>query len=131
MTEKHNLNLSFDIEDKKLFLDQKLMRFIFNNLLSNAAKYSPEGGTIDFSISTCNKNLVIKVSDEGIGIPAEEIGKIFDPFYRSKNTEMIEGTGLGLAIVKFAVELHNGEIKVNSEMNKGTTFLVKIPLNNH
>ena len=75
------------------------------------------------------QQLIIEISDEGIGIPAEEVDKIFDSFYRSKNTGTIEGTGLGLAIVKRAVDLHGGEIKVNSELNKSTRFTITIPIN--
>jgi signal transduction histidine kinase len=80
------------------------------------------------TINQDQQQLIIKISDEGIGIPPEEIDKIFDSFYRSKNTGTIEGTGLGLAIVKRAIDLHNGVITVSSELNKGTTFNVKIPL---
>jgi PAS domain S-box-containing protein len=127
-TEKHKIKCEFPSQQKEFWLDKKLMKFIINNLLSNAIKYSPDGGEIGFCISIDETNLLIKVSDEGIGIPAEDIGMIFDPFYRSKNTGLIAGTGLGLAIVKRAVELHNGEIKIMSELDKGTTFIVKIPI---
>jgi signal transduction histidine kinase len=105
------------------------MRFIFSNLLSNAAKYSPEGGKIEMTINQNQQQLIIEICDEGIGIPLEEVDKIFDSFYRTKNTGTIEGTGLGLAIVKRSVNLHGGEIKVKSELNKGTTFTVTIPSN--
>jgi len=129
MKKMHELKINFNSVKKDFKLDPKLMRFIFNNLLSNASKYSPDGGVIELSISSNEKNLFIKVRDEGIGIPPEEIGKIFDSFYRSKNADLIAGTGLGLAIVKRAVDLHNGEITVNSELNKGTTFIIRLPIN--
>jgi len=128
LTEKHKLELNYIAEEKSFRLDRKLMKFILNNLLSNAAKYSPSGGNIRMTINQDQQQLIIKISDEGIGIPPEEIDKIFDSFYRSKNTGTIEGTGLGLAIVKRAIDLHNGVITVSSELNKGTTFNVKIPL---
>jgi len=127
MTEKHELKLNYNTEEKTFILDRKLMKFIFNNLLSNAIKYSPAGGKIEMTINTDKKNLIIEILDEGIGIPIKDKDKIFDSFYRSKNIETIAGTGLGLAIVKRAVDFHNGSIIVNSELNKGTTFVVKIP----
>lgn len=121
------LKLNYNSEETEYFLDSKLMKFVFNNLLSNAIKFSGADENIELSISSNELWLIIKVADKGIGIPANEIGKIFDSFYRSKAAENIAGTGLGLAIVKRAVELHNGEIAVNSEVNKGTTIVVKIP----
>ena len=124
----HRLNFSFNSDEKEFLLDIKLMRFILNNLLSNAIKFSPEGGNINLIIWVENDNLNLEINDQGIGIPAVEIEKIFDSFYRSKNVDEIPGTGLGLAIVLRAVELLNGEIKVKSEINKGTTFLVSLPL---
>jgi len=129
MTENHEFRLNYNLEEKKFHLDRKLMRFIFSNLLSNAAKYSPTGGTISMTINQDQQQLIIEISDQGIGIPPEEVDKIFDSFYRTKNTGTIEGTGLGLAIVKRAVDLHSGDIKVTSKLNKGTTFTVTIPIN--
>jgi PAS domain S-box-containing protein len=128
LTEKHEFRLNYNLEEKEFQLDRKLMRFIINNLLSNAIKYSPAGGKIRMTINQDQEQLIIEISDEGIGIPQEEVDKIFDSFYRSKNTGTIEGTGLGLAIVKRAIDIHNGEIIVSSELNKGTTFNIKIPL---
>jgi PAS domain S-box-containing protein len=129
LTEKHEFRLNYNLEEKEFHLDRKLMRFIFSNLLSNAAKYSPTGGKIEMTINQAQHKLIIEISDEGIGIPTEEVDKIFDSFYRSKNIGTIEGTGLGLAIVKRAVDLNGGEIKVTSKLNKGTTFVVTIPIN--
>jgi len=129
MKEEHEFIFNYNSSVNEFQLDPKLMRFIFSNLLSNAAKYSPSGGKIGLTINSDIQNIIIEISDEGIGIPAEEIDKVFDSFYRSKNTGIVAGTGLGLTIVKRAVELHNGEIFVKSELNKGTTFTVKIPLN--
>jgi PAS domain S-box-containing protein len=131
ITEKHELKLNYNLTENIFKLDRKLMRFIFSNLLSNAAKYSPAGGKISMTINKDQQQLLIEISDEGIGIPPEEVSKIFDSFYRSKNTGTIEGTGLGLAIVKRAVDLHHGEITVSSELNKGTTFVVKISINSN
>jgi signal transduction histidine kinase len=96
-------------------------------LLSNAFKYSPAGGKIELSVSSKKDQIEITVSDEGIGIPGEDMIHLFEPFHRSANTVEIPGTGLGLSIVKHAVELHKGKITVKSSLGKGTTFTVDIP----
>ena len=128
LTDNHKLNLNYNCERTEFHLDAKLMKFVLNNLLSNAIKYSPEGGEVDLDLTMDNENLLLKVSDNGIGIPAEEIGKVYESFYRSKNAGVIPGSGLGLSIVKRAVDYHGGSISVQSELNKGTTFTVTIPI---
>ena len=128
ITDKHELKFNYKSKQKEFQLDPKLMRFVFNNLLSNAIKYSPQGGDVTLQISSDKEYLCIEVSDEGMGIPPEDLPKIFDAFYRTKAADDIAGTGLGLAILKRSVELHNGEITVDSELGKGTTFAVKIPI---
>jgi PAS domain S-box-containing protein len=128
MSGKHKARFNYDTTQSSFSLDPKLLRFILNNLLSNAIKYSPDGGKVELKIFDVRDQLVIEVRDEGIGIPSEEIEKIFQAFYRTKNTGIIAGTGLGLAIVERAVLLHNGKIAVQSEINKGTTFTISIPL---
>ncbi|MDP2036874.1 MAG: PAS domain S-box protein, partial [Ignavibacteria bacterium] len=128
MSDKHELKFNYTTERKKFFLDARLLRFILSNMLSNAIKYSPEGGKVELKISSNKEHLIIEVRDEGIGVPVSEVNKIFDSFYRTKNVGTIPGTGLGLTIVKRAVEMHNGEILVFSEINKGTTFSIRIPL---
>ena len=139
-------------------LDEKYLRHIFDNLLSNAIKYSPDGGTVRFDlVCFCDRvkrsysdsaalaslraserasallrsadRAVFKVQDEGIGIPQEDIPYLFETFHRARNVGTIQGTGLGLAIVKQCVDLHGGEILVESEVGSGTTFTVTLPLN--
>ena len=127
VTRHQKLKFNYDSKEREFYLDPKLIRFIINNLLSNAVKFSNSKGIIELNITTSDTRLIIEVTDNGIGIPASELVKIFDSFYRSKTAENIAGTGLGLAIVKRAVELHHGEITVRSEINSGTTFVVKIP----
>jgi PAS domain S-box-containing protein len=124
----HSIVCHYKSDQSDFILDNQLIKIVINNLLSNAIKFSPNDGKVELNIFTENDNLIIGVSDEGIGIPPEDIDKIFDSFYRAKNIGVVAGVGLGLAIVKRSVELHNGEITVNSELNKGTTFTVKIPL---
>ncbi|MEW6652818.1 MAG: PAS domain-containing sensor histidine kinase [Bacteroidota bacterium] len=128
LTHSHKFIYSFNSKQTMFQLDPKLMKFIISNLLSNAIKYSPDGGTIELTITANSDFLNLGVKDDGIGISCDETDKIFDSFYRSKNSGNIPGTGLGLSIVKRAVDLHNGEINVKSEIGKGTTFNVVIPL---
>jgi len=103
---------------------------VFTNLITNAIKYSPTGSEINITTAVENNYLVIGVADSGFGIPAEDLAKIFTRFYRvrDKNTRTIHGTGLGLAIVKSIVEAHHGNIKVESEEGRGSTFIVHLPL---
>ena len=123
----HKFNYEYEAERKKYCLDAKLIRFIMLNLLSNAFKYSPEGGRIKLMISSTPEYLQFSVSDEGIGIPKKDMDDLFKPFFRAGNTGEIEGTGLGLSIVRRAVDMHNGTIKCQSEIGNGTEFEVRIP----
>jgi PAS domain S-box-containing protein len=106
--------------------DEKLLRHIFGNLLSNAIKYSPQGGTVCFRVYPQNGHTVFEVSDQGIGIPAQELPHLFEPFHRASNVGEIQGTGLGLAVVKNAVDLHGGQIRVCHVQPQGSCFTVSI-----
>ncbi len=108
------------------FYDEKLLGHIFGNLLSNAIKYSPNGGEVGFKIYRQANDTVFEVSDQGIGIPSDEIAHLFESFHRSSNVGNIQGTGLGLAIVKNSVDLHGGSISVRSEIGRGTCFRVTL-----
>lgn len=116
-----------ELKNTGIFIDEKLGRNIFINLISNALKFSPEAKKVVVELSSENKYTVIKNQDFGIGIPKIELKNIFIPFTRGNNVDLIQGTGLGLSIAKEAVKLIGGEIMVNSIVNKGTTFIVKIP----
>ncbi len=107
--------------------DEKLLRHIFGNLLSNAIKYSPQGGEVRFEVSIEPGHTVFVVSDQGIGIPADEVGHLFESFHRASNVGAINGTGLGLAIVKNAVTVHGGTVEVDSRAGQGTRFTVLLP----
>ncbi|WP_041393018.1 ATP-binding protein [Pleurocapsa sp. PCC 7327] len=109
------------------YLDEKLLYSILSNLLSKAIKYSPSGGKIRFVLRDEPGAVVFQIQDEGIGIPSEDLKALYEPFHRSKNVKDIAGTGLGLAVVKKCLELHQGEIFVESQEGVGTTFTVKIP----
>ncbi|BAZ68625.1 Chase sensor signal transduction histidine kinase [Fischerella sp. NIES-4106] len=108
-------------------LDENLLYSILSNLLSNAIKYSPEKGIISLILSCTPEMIIFQVQDSGIGIPVESQQDLFEPFYRGNNVGKIVGTGLGLAVVKKCLELHQGEISVESKVGVGTTFMVKIP----
>ena len=106
--------------------DPNLLRHVLENLLSNAIKYSLHGGLVTFSVSHEGDRTVFKVADRGIGIPSEEMPHLFESFHRASNVGAIQGTGLGLAIVKNAVDLHGGQITVESELGHSTCFTVTI-----
>ncbi|MBR8838013.1 MAG: PAS domain S-box protein [Stigonema ocellatum SAG 48.90 = DSM 106950] len=113
-----------------IHLDPKLLQHILTNLLSNAINYSPTVSTVIFELCCQNEDVIFKIKDAGIGIPVVNIQQIFEPFYRGSNVDSIPGTGLGLSIVKTLVELHGGEIAVESVVGVGTTFTVKLPSTN-
>ncbi|MEA5577425.1 GAF domain-containing protein [Anabaena sp. UHCC 0451] len=133
-TDKHiiefTVNSQDPILDNSLFVqfDPKNIRQILTNLLTNAIKYSPENSLIDFSLTKENEQLIFKIKDSGIGIPEADQVNLFNSFHRASNVGNISGTGLGLAIVKKCVDLHKGEITLDSEVYQGTTFTVIIPL---
>lgn len=108
--------------------DEKLLRQLLTNLLSNAIKYSDQEADIQFLLIWTSDSVTFQICDQGIGILKAEIAQLFEAFYRGSNVGTISGTGLGLAIVKKCVELHNGEINVESNGN-GTIFTVTLPLN--
>jgi PAS domain S-box-containing protein len=123
------LRLNIDAGGVSVEMDGKLLRHIVGNLLSNALKYSPDGGVVDFSVRIENSVVVFVVADQGIGIPPEELPKLFGSFHRATNVGNIPGTGLGLAIVIRSVEVHGGRIKVESELGQGSRFTVELPAN--
>ncbi|ANB61245.1 ATP-binding protein [Anoxybacteroides amylolyticum] len=110
--------------------DRDKLAQVFTNLLSNAVKYSPDGGKVTVRIYAKGDRLAIDVTDEGLGIPADALPHLFTKFYRVDNSDRrrIGGTGLGLAIVKEIVKAHDGEVTVTSEVKKGSTFTVSLPV---
>jgi signal transduction histidine kinase len=124
-----DLNLNFQSRPKELMLttDASLLRSIVTNILSNAIRYSPQKQPITFKVYRHKQQVILHVEDQGIGIPAEDLAHLFEPFHRGKNVSNIPGTGLGLSIVKQFVELQNGKIEVKSAVGQGTTFRVLLP----
>ena len=111
----------------KVCVDKKLLRQILTNLLSNGTKYSPERSLVSLDLRLDSTQAVFQVKDQGIGIPPEDLPKLFESFHRAQNVGTIPGTGLGLSITQKCVELHGGHITVSSEVGVGTTFTVIIP----
>jgi signal transduction histidine kinase/F0F1-type ATP synthase epsilon subunit len=128
----HNLVFTYNstADNTVATVDEKLLRQVLTNLLSNAIKYSPDGGEVNFTLALAEDEAVFKVKDSGIGIPPEDQKRLFESFHRAKNVGTIQGTGLGLSIVKKCAQLHGGDVTVESEVGKGTTFTVIIPFVN-
>lgn len=109
-------------------VDEKLLQPMLTNLLDNAIKYSPNGSTVDLTLSCQDGEVIFQIKDQGIGIPAVDQQRLFEPFHRGNNVGDIPGTGLGLAVVKKLVDMHLGQISVASEVGVGTTFTITLPL---
>ncbi len=129
-THTHTIVFNSQGEYVDAYMDEKLLLHIFSNLLSNAIKYSPQGGTIRFDLIYKLEEAIFQIQDEGIGIPKIDQAQLFNSFQRGSNVGNISGTGLGLAIVKKSVDLHGGQIQIESEINIGTVFIITLPLNN-
>lgn len=110
--------------------DAKLIRRVLSNLIENAIKYSPAGTTVTVSAEEANDVVRLSVTDQGPGIAPEEQGKVFMKFYRGDddNTKAVKGTGLGLYLAQYFIELHQGVIELQSELGKGSTFTVSLPV---
>lgn len=113
-----------------VYLDEKLLRHILYNLITNAIKYSPQGGNIELKLNYNLNQAILTLKDQGIGIPIEDQQHLFEPFHRAKNVGVIPGTGLGLTIVKKSVEIQAGMIYIESQINLGTTVTLIFPLSN-
>jgi len=132
LAERKKITLKFSsvLDEILVFVDRDKIEKIINNILSNAFKFTPEGGCINVNVKITNGKVEISFSDSGIGISEERIDKIFDRFFQvdGSHTREQEGTGIGLALTKELVELHKGEIEVESEEGKGTSFTVRLLL---
>jgi PAS domain S-box-containing protein len=129
LSDEQTIHYSHNSDAIWVHLDKKFIRAIIQNLISNAIKYSLNKGEIKIRLHKHEEHFELSVSDEGIGIPLHEQQHLFERFYRAKNASSIEGTGIGLNIVKKYIDLMNGRITFDSELNKGTTFTIKLPLN--
>ena len=124
--EKKELNIETDIEDDvRIRSDSELLSLVWNNLISNAVKFTPQGGTVGVRLKTEGDQVVVSVSDTGCGIKPEVGQHIFEKFYQGDTSHATQGNGLGLALVKRVVDIFSGEIGVQSVYGKGSTFTVK------
>jgi len=125
---QHTINFECQGVSTNPLLDERLIESMLRNLLSNAIKYSPQGSQVLFELVFERDAVVFRVSDQGIGIPSADQTKLFNAFFRGSNVGTTAGVGLGLLIVKECVDLHGGEILVESEVGVGTKFTVTLPL---
>ena len=127
----NNSQVNFSIEGNlSAFLDKTILQLVLTNLIENAIKYSPQGQTVYFTVTASLDRVTFKIKDYGIGIAREDLQKLFEPFYRGNNVGELPGNGLGLAVVKKLIDLHGGEISVNTQVGMGTEFVVSLPKQN-
>lgn len=124
---QHIVLFSCDGVWDKTYLDEKLMRSILGNLLSNALKYSPSNSKITVGLDFQSEQTLIRIADQGFGISEDDKKELFEPFVRGRNVRKIAGTGLGLVVVKKCVDLHQGKVEISSEVNQGTTVTITLP----
>ncbi|PKM53223.1 MAG: two-component sensor histidine kinase, partial [Firmicutes bacterium HGW-Firmicutes-5] len=129
--DKKKLNVSIYGESSDTYADQNRVSQVIINLVSNAVKYTPEHGIIKIFISEDKQFVRLSVSDNGIGIPEDELPYVFERFYRADKSRnrMTGGSGIGLAIVKSIVTAHGGMVEAESHLNEGSRFVVKLPKN--
>jgi signal transduction histidine kinase len=129
--ESRNMTLEVNLKEapEYCYADPKRLKQIVLNLVNNAFRYTPEGGTVTIIAKEQDGDFLFSVQDTGMGIAPEDVNKIFDRFYRTDRSRDREsgGSGLGLAITKALVDAHGGWIKVDSQLNEGTTFTIMLP----
>jgi signal transduction histidine kinase/ligand-binding sensor domain-containing protein/CheY-like chemotaxis protein len=130
--ERKKISMAFtsSAEDIVVYVDREKLQKIITNILSNALKFTPEGGRVEIAVAQDSQNVIVRINDTGIGIPVQNIPRIFDRFYQvdGSHTREQEGTGIGLSLTRELVELHKGTISVESEEGKGTTFTLCLPM---
>ena len=125
--EKKSIEIDTDIEDNVMIkADAELLSLVWNNLFSNAFKFTEEGGKVTVSLAKADGKAEVKIKDTGCGMTSEVGAHIFEKFYQGDTSHSVQGNGLGLALVKRVVDITQGEISVESEVGKGSTFTVKI-----
>jgi signal transduction histidine kinase len=122
------IELSLKIPAVQAHADERLLEYIFSNLLANAVKYSPPENLVRFILERDGSDALCEICDHGIGIPAADQAWLFNAFYRGSNVGERPGTGLGLVVVKRCVELHRGQVRIESTLGKGTRVTLRLPL---
>ena len=122
-----NINLNIDLEPVRVFANKELLMQVWINLIDNAIKFSESGGSLDITLSQSGKNILVKVTDYGIGMKDESIKYIFQKFYQGEESRSNQGNGLGLALVKRILELSGGNVTVISRLGNGSVFSVELP----
>ena len=122
--EKKNLELNCELDEVRVFSSKSLLDIVWNNLLSNAIKFTPDGGKIEVFLKRKGNDVEISVADTGLGMTSETGAKIFEKFYQGDTSHACAGNGLGLALVKKVIDILGGEISVQSELGKGSTFTI-------
>ena len=120
-------NITFDLDEMasaNYYGSKELIAQVWQNLISNAIKFSSDDGKITISVKKDNHDITVKITDEGIGMSEETIKHIYDKFYQGDSSHSSAGNGLGLALVKRIITISGGKIEIQSELNKGTTFTV-------
>ena len=125
-----NIEIEFQVPKKDIVIDgdEQRLEQVWTNIVSNAIKYTNDGGLITISMKKTSKEVEVSIEDTGIGMSKEVVSHIFERFYREDKARNVEGNGLGLAIVKSIVDLHNGKIDILSQVDVGTVFIVKLPI---
>ena len=128
LLERKEIDVEFEAEEQAMLnADESIVELIWNNLLSNALKFTEHGGKIIVTQKTEGNYIIVQVSDDGCGMDENTRKHIFDKFYQGDTSHATEGNGLGMALVKNAVETLSSEISVESEPGKGSTFTVRLP----
>lgn len=125
-----NIEIEFQVPKKDIVIDgdEQRLEQVWTNIVSNAIKYTNDGGLITISMKKTSKEVEVSIEDTGLGMSKEVVSHIFERFYREDKARNVEGNGLGLAIVKSIVDLHNGKIDILSQVDVGTVFIVKLPI---
>jgi signal transduction histidine kinase len=128
IAERHKISLTIADLPSSMRCDSKRLDQVFTNLLSNAVKYSPDSPRIDVKAGMIGGKVVVSVRDHGLGIPKDELPKLFGKFFRASTSTGIPGTGIGLHLVRHLVELHGGTATIDSVEGQGTTASVTLPI---
>ena len=124
------VTILMNLSDHKVTLDKDMLRYILSNLISNALKFTTSSASIGITVNDApDHNIMLRITDTGIGIPKQDIAAIFEPFHRGQNVLHFPGTGLGLSIVKRCVDLHKGSVEIESKLGEGTVVTVILPRN--